>query len=883
MELEKTVLYDDHVALGALMVDFGGWAMPVQYKTGIVIEHLSTRKQAGAFDVSHMGRIWISGSQTLPFLQHVLSNNAAALEPGESQYTMIPEDSGGAVDDAYLYRFTEDEYMLVVNASNRIRDLAHFASFRTRFPDVTIDDRTHRTAMISLQGPQAKTILENALESGTLPEPLKNRTSLMTFRGKTVRVARTGYTGEPIGFELIVDNDIASALWTTILRLGACPVGLGARDTLRLEAALPLYGHELGMDPEGNVIPIFACPLAKFAVSFSPLKGDFVGKAALEKQFEDFKAIVHLGSGPFRHLPRVIRPVALIDKGVLRAGCRMFQGEATIGWVTSGTMVPFWKTVGSGLQMRFTGEKDMRSIGLALIDSRIRDGERISVDIRGKRIDAIVVPYHLRSEAPPYARPILWNAIRNDPPSCSFDAAVQAARGLLERAIDNTLWRRQRCINLIPSEQTPSAVVRMMSILDPSGRYAEHKKVKAFGDTEVFYYQGVDFIAEVEAALQCELRSYLGCTQVETRPVSGQMANTTVFSAMVDWINQADRKSEQRRLRSVMNNHIIKGGHLSAQPMGALRDFVARDPKSERPAVVNFPVRSDDPFRMDTDALYPLFERFRPELVILGKSMVLYREPVAEIRSIIDALNLDCVLMYDAAHVLGLLGSHFQQPFREGVDVLTGSTHKTYFGTQRGIVAADWRPEHPRYALWEAIERRAFPGAVSNHHLGTLLGLLMAAIEMNTFRDEYQRQVLANAKAFAKTLNELGLVVKGDPSIGFTETHQVIVSVGFGRGAEVARCLEENDIIVNYQAGPEEEGFSASGHLRMGVSEMTRFGMKEQDFEEIAEMMHEVIVMNRKVRERVNEYRRRFLDMHYCFGPNELQDGFDRLHQLVGR
>lgn len=883
MELEKTVLYEDHVALGAQMVDFGGWSMPVQYKTGIVVEHLSTRKQAGAFDVSHMGRLWISGPQALPFLQYVLSNNAAALEPGESQYTMIPEESGGAVDDAYLYRFTEEEYVLVVNASNRVRDIAYLASFRSRFPNLSIDDRTHRTAMISVQGPQAKTILEHALESGTLPEPLKNRTSLMTFRGKTVLVARTGYTGEPIGFELIVDNDIASDLWTTILRLGACPVGLGARDTLRLEASLPLYGHELGTDPEGKLIPIFACPLAKFAVSFSPLKGDFAGKAALQHQFQDFKAVLHQESGPFTHLPRVIRPIALIDKGVLRAGFSAYQGERAIGWVTSGTMVPFWKTEGSGLQMRFTGEKDMRSIGLALIDSRIRSGERFAVDIRGKRLEAIVVPYHLRSEAPPYARAIRWDAIRTPPSSCSIDAAVQAARGFLQRALDNTVWRQQRCINLIPSEQTPSAVVRMMSILDPSGRYAEHKKVKAFGDTEVFYYQGVDFIAEVEAALQCELRNYLGCAQVETRPVSGQMANTTVFSAMVDWINQADRKSEQRRLRSIMNNHIIKGGHLSAQPMGALRDFVARDPKSERPAVVNFPVRPDDPFRMDTDALYPLFERFRPELVILGKSMVLYREPVAEIRSIIDALNLDCVLMYDAAHVLGILGPHFQDPFREGVDVLTGSTHKTYFGTQRGIVAADWGLEHPRYALWEAIERRAFPGAVSNHHLGTLLGLLMAAIEMNTFREAYQRQVVANAKAFARALNDLGLEVKGDPSLGFTETHQVIASVGFGRGAEVARRLEENHIIVNYQAGPQEEGFSASGHLRMGVAEMTRFGMKEADFGQVAEMLHDVIVMNRNVREWVNEYRGRFLDMQYCFGPKEFQELFDRLHQLVGK
>ncbi|WP_035257327.1 glycine cleavage system aminomethyltransferase GcvT [Desulfatirhabdium butyrativorans] len=882
MSIDQTVLHEQHVALGAQMVDFGGWSMPIQYKTGIVVEHLNTRKHAGVFDVSHMGRIWISGTQTLAFLQHVLSNNAAALDPGESQYTMIPDESGGAIDDAYLYRFTEDEYVLVVNASNRIKDLTHFEKMRSGFPDVTIQDRTHETAMLSLQGPGSKMILEEIIEEGRLPEPIKNRTSMMRMNGRTIRVSRTGYTGEPLGFELIVENDMAPLLWEKMLKRKACPVGLGARDTLRLEAALPLYGHELGADPEGKPIPVFACPLAKFAVSLSPLKGDFVGRKALERQFDDFKRIQQKNAGSFAHLPMMIRPIALIGKGVLRAGCRVYHQGDPVGWITSGTMVPYWKTEGSGLELRITSEKEMRSIGLALVGSHIPDRERLDVDIRGKHTEAILVPYHLRSEAPPYARPVRWDQLPANEPNCPDQAAVHAAKGLLLRAIENTRWRREDCINLIPSEQTPSAAVRMMSILDPSGRYAEHKKVKAFGDAEVFYYQGVDFIAEIERALQCELRTYLGCRQVEPRPVSGQMANAAFFSAMMDWRNLADRKSEQRRLRSVMNHHIIKGGHLSAQPMGALRDFIARDPRAERPAVVNFPVCSEDPFRIDTEALPPLLERYRPELIILGKSMVLYREPVREIRSMIDALNLDCVLMYDAAHVLGLLGPFFQEPFAEGVDVLTGSTHKTYFGTQRGLIAADMAQEHPRFALWEAIERRAFPGSVSNHHLGTLLGLMMAAIEMNAFKDAYQEQVILNAKAFARALNDCGIEVMGDPALGFTETHQVIVHVGYGRGPDIARRLEGNQIIVNYQAGPEEEGFSAAGYLRMGVAEMTRFGMKEADFGEVAEMLHEVIVMNRGVKDRVKVFRKRFQEMHYCMGPEALGGSFDELHRMVG-
>ena len=176
-----------------------------------------------------------------------------------------------------------------------------------------------------------------------------------------------------------------------------------------------------------------------------------------------------------------------------------------------------------------------------------------------------------------------------------------------------------------------------------------------------------------------------------------------------------------------MNNHIIKGGHLSAQPMGALRDFVMRDPKREKPAVVNFPVLADNPYKIDMKETRNLIIEHRPELIILGKSMIIHREPVAEIRAIIDELSLDCMLMYDMAHVLGLIGPYFQQPFKEGADIVTGSTHKTYYGTQRGIIAVNYTEDDLRYQFWEAIQRRSFPGSMSNHHLGTMVGLLLAA------------------------------------------------------------------------------------------------------------------------------------------------------------
>jgi aminomethyltransferase len=423
-------------------------------------------------------------------------------------------------------------------------------------------------------------------------------------------------------------------------------------------------------------------------------------------------------------------------------------------------------------------------------------------------------------------------------------------------------------------------MVRLMSVMDPAFRYAEHKKTKAFYDAEIYYYQGTDFIDEVERALQVEMCRFLGCAEVETRVISGQMANMTVFSAMVDYINRVDRKSEPRRIRQVMNNTIGKGGHLSAQPMGALRDFVARDPKTERPAVVSFPVLRENPYKIDVAAALELLDEFRPEFIIFGKSMVLHKEPVAEIRRFLDDQRIDAVILYDMAHVLGLVGPHFQEPFKEGADLVTGSTHKTFFGTQRGIVGSPFLEHEERYELWEALLRRSFPGSVSNHHLGTLLGLLAAAYEMNTFKDEYQKKVLANAKALARALKECGLEVAGDPAMDFTETHQVIVNVGYGRGPEVAQRLEDNNIICNYQAMPDEEGFTVSGALRMGVSEMTRFGMGPDDFRDLAMLVYEVVVKQARVVDQVRSLRARFCDLQFCFKGEEYRDILDRLRGL---
>jgi aminomethyltransferase len=312
-----------------------------------------------------------------------------------------------------------------------------------------------------------------------------------------------------------------------------------------------------------------------------------------------------------------------------------------------------------------------------------------------------------------------------------------------------------------------------------------------------------------------------------------------------------------------------------------LRDFVARDPRTEKPAVVNFPVVKENPYQVDVDACRALLEIHKPELVIFGRSMTLYREPVKAIRAMVSDMGLKTVLMYDMAHVLGLAGPHFQEPFAEGADLVTGSTHKTFFGTQRGVVASNANRPDDTWPLWEAIQRRAFPGSVSNHHLGTMLGLLMAAYEMNAFKDAYQRQVLANAKALAAALDTAGLKVAGDPDMGFTETHQVIVEVGYAQGAEIAQRLEDNNIIVNYQAGPTEEGFTASGALRMGLAEMTRFGMKEKDMEHLAQLFHDVIVRQRHIKEEVAAFRNRFRDMRFCFSEETTGDLLERLVQQL--
>ncbi len=887
--LRKTPLNAWHREHGGQMVEFGGWEMPISYKRGIIEEHLGTRKYGGLFDISHMGRFLISGKDAVSFLLHVLTNNVLALDPGMAQYTLIPNERGGAVDDAYVYRLDEDDsgprkYLLVVNAATRENDWLWLIEQKNRFPNLMIEDKTEEIGMMAFQGPVAKKILKGILR---LPDPWRNRLSIGHIEGTWVMVSRTGYTGEPLSFEIFTPKEKLEFLWQTILskgeKEGIVPAGLGARDSLRLEAGLVLYGNELGLDMEGKGIPIYAVlSAARVTVSFSPLKGNFIGRDALRGQFEEVNGRENdhpLPPKEKRIVPKSVLPFLMRGQGIARRGYEVFANGRVAGHVTSGTMVPYWVFDEAGILGRPTEEKRMRPIGLAYVDSDLEEGQKIEIRYRGKSIEGLIVEKNLSSEAPPYAHPVFVpeKPVKSREKRPLKDLAAQ----LTLKAVQNTHWRQKDSFNLIPSEQTPSLLVKLFSILDPSGRYAEHRKFEAFEEKEIFYYQGTRLIEEVETLVMGEFQHFLGCSEVETRVISGQMANMAVFSGLMDYLNRLYRKSDPRRIRKVINHHLTRGGHLSAQPMGALRDFVAVDPLTERAAAIEFSVLEEDPYQIDLEKAKELLDLHKPELIVLGKSMMIYREPLKELSQMVSGMHPKPIILYDMAHVLGLAGPYYQEPFKEGADIITSSTHKTFFGSQRGIMASNMSKGTEYEDLWETILRRVFPGSVSNHHLGTLLGLLMAAYEMNLFKSEYQKAVVSNAKAFARALKDRGMAVEGSPALGYTETHQVIVRVGYGKGPAMANRLEENNVIVNYQGAPDDEGFTAASCLRMGVQEMTRFGMKEEDFDELADYISQVILHGRSLAAEVARYRKRFTEMKYCLSPKESGPLIEKLWETL--
>jgi aminomethyltransferase len=325
-----------------------------------------------------MGRLRFTGTDAAKFLQYVLTGNVARLDVGKSQYCIIANENGGAIDDAYLYRFVEDEYLLVVNASNKQKDIAHLQSKIASF-DAKIHDVSDSLAMIAVQGPESEDVLSEIEPTIQLPPAGRNNVSSANICGTEILLCRTGYTGEPICFELMVPVESAENIWDQLIDKEAKPIGLGARDTLRIEAGLPLYGHEFAED-----MPIFSCELAKFGVSFNEVKGDFIGSKALKKQ-----------AGTMN---KVIKAFVLIDKGIARDGAIVLSNDTEAGVVTSGTMVPYWKVENGQL----TDTSAMHAVGLTLIDSNIGIGEKIYVDVRGRKIAAVIVNRNIENRKGKY-------------------------------------------------------------------------------------------------------------------------------------------------------------------------------------------------------------------------------------------------------------------------------------------------------------------------------------------------------------------------------------------------------------------------------------------------------------------------------------------------
>jgi aminomethyltransferase len=322
MTAKKTLFYDRHLDLGGKMVDYAGWVLPVQYQ-GIIEEVHRVREKAGIFDVSHMGEILVEGRGALEFLQKVLTNDAARMKTGRAMYSPVCYDDGGTVDDILVYCYSREKFLLVVNAANTAGDFDWFSRHCPR--DVTLRDLSEEMAQIALQGPNSGEILLAVADSSILALKYYQFLPEVPVAGIRCLVSRTGYTGED-GFEIYCNRQEAREVWGELWSagredgLGLAPVGLGARDVLRLEAAMPLYGHELSP----KITPL-AAGLERF-VSFD--KGtDFIGREALLRQKRE---------GPAFGLCGLVTE----GRGIAREGYRVRAGSVDIGWVSSGSWSP---------------------------------------------------------------------------------------------------------------------------------------------------------------------------------------------------------------------------------------------------------------------------------------------------------------------------------------------------------------------------------------------------------------------------------------------------------------------------------------------------------------------------------------------------------------
>ena len=360
--LKRTPLYDQHRQLGARLVEFGGWEMPVQYNS-ILEEHRAVRTRAGLFDVSHMGEFGVRGTGGQAFLQHLVPNDVSRLTINQALYTQLCRPDGGVVDDLLIYRVAETEYLLVVNAGNIDKDFAWVQEQSTGF-DVQLVNQSAETALLALQGPAALAILQpltrvdlSAIGYYHCAPGVVSRTDCL--------ISRTGYTGED-GFELYCSSEDVVDLWRDLLTAGKehglLPAGLGARDTLRLEAAYCLYDHELSE----QINPLEA----SLGWTVKLAKGDFIGHDALAK----IKA---------EGVRRRLVGIEMVERGVARGGYAIYDGERQIGALTSGAPSPTLN----------------KNIGLGYVETALsRPGQNVQIDIRGRRTAAQIValPFYKR-------------------------------------------------------------------------------------------------------------------------------------------------------------------------------------------------------------------------------------------------------------------------------------------------------------------------------------------------------------------------------------------------------------------------------------------------------------------------------------------------------
>lgn len=368
--MKKTPLHQIHKALGAKMIDFAGWEMPVQY-SGIIEEHLTTRTKAGLFDISHMGQILFKGPGALQAVQYLATNQAAKLVPGQVQYSALLYPTGTFVDDITVYKFNEEQFMFCVNAANTDKDYAwiqeNISSKKSSFAPVQIKNVSEEIALLALQGPKAAEILQNLTEI--------NLSSLKSFRfiegavaGIKTWISRTGYTGED-GFELYIPAEEANRevhqekvieVWNKLLEAGQehglKPVGLGARDTLRLEARLVLYGNDI----TDQTTPLEAD--LEWIVKYD--KGDFIGREALLKQKE-------------QGIQRKLVGFEMIQRGIARSHYKILKGQELVGEVTSGTYAPYLD----------------KNIGLGYVKIEYSEiGTELDILIRDQKVKAKIVP-----------------------------------------------------------------------------------------------------------------------------------------------------------------------------------------------------------------------------------------------------------------------------------------------------------------------------------------------------------------------------------------------------------------------------------------------------------------------------------------------------------